>query len=108
MWYDVNGSMIDSVFHGCCEAILSIIHSRPGIYEANICKKLAIAMSPMEVRDVLDELVRRGCVRRRFIIKPVVTLFSAPQDFIECGTWVAFLLARLAQIMFVLTRRLLR
>ncbi|CAG8546062.1 10599_t:CDS:10 [Ambispora leptoticha] len=85
MWYDINGSIIETVFRGCLEAVIGVILQKPGIYKSNIQRKLRLIMSRCEIEDCLEELLQRGIISKRCILKPQkVTLFSKPREFKEC------------------------
>ncbi|CAG8444454.1 384_t:CDS:10 [Ambispora gerdemannii] len=85
MWYDINGSIIETVFRGCLEAVIGVILQKPGIYKSNIQRKLRLIMSRCEIEDCLEELLQRRIISERCILKPQkVSLFSKPREFKEC------------------------
>ncbi|KAL5040151.1 hypothetical protein BDV3_002472 [Batrachochytrium dendrobatidis] len=69
LWTNSNGSRLDAVWLACLESTLGVIVCKPGIYESRIQKGLAYVLTPVELHEVLDELVlRRLCTRERYTV----------------------------------------
>ncbi|KAG5458517.1 MAG: hypothetical protein BJ554DRAFT_1239 [Olpidium bornovanus] len=77
LWIDITGHRSNVLFRSCMEATLGHVMSRPGITEASLYRKLSSAMSRLELRDVLTEMVYRRVLRRTVFVRPKpVSLFS--------------------------------
>jgi hypothetical protein len=82
VWMGLDGKPVSNVQRACLETIITLIFDKPGIYEARICTSVALVMSPVEVREVCDVLVERGCCTRKYFkkAKKMVTLLDGLFD----------------------------
>ncbi|RKP08098.1 hypothetical protein THASP1DRAFT_30098 [Thamnocephalis sphaerospora] len=81
-WYDIRGNCNGDIFYKCRKAVVQAIMQKPGIQESDLHRQLGPALSYAELADLLEDLMKRGVVSRRYVIRPpAVSLFSAPRRF---------------------------
>nr|KAJ3420250.1 RNA polymerase III transcription initiation factor complex subunit [Polyrhizophydium stewartii] len=94
MWTRVDGHRFDGAWMACLDVVLRVIVSKPGIMQVRLaflptnarmmieqsclCRELAAAMTPVELDEILDELVaRNACTRQRFACRqPLTNVFD--------------------------------
>ncbi|KAL2917585.1 hypothetical protein HK105_202871 [Polyrhizophydium stewartii] len=78
MWTRVDGHRFDGAWMACLDVVLRVIVSKPGIMQSCLCRELAAAMTPVELDEILDELVaRNACTRQRFACRqPLTNVFD--------------------------------
>ncbi|KAJ3216040.1 hypothetical protein HDU67_010000 [Dinochytrium kinnereticum] len=70
MWVGVSGNFIEAVYKQCLQLVMSCIVMKPGITERSLMKHVGVAMSVLELSDILEDLEDLGlCKRRCYIMK---------------------------------------
>ncbi|KAJ1328702.1 hypothetical protein BSLG_009937 [Batrachochytrium salamandrivorans] len=82
LWITVDGKHLDAVWVACMESAIGVIVHKPGIYESRIQRFFSNSLSPVELHEVLNELVLRGaCTREHYSFRtPLANLFDGLFD----------------------------
>lgn len=78
-WRIVDGGLNAAVCKGMMESLLYHIMTRPGIPESCLLQHYQEVLHPVAVLELLQGLESLGCIKKRFLRKPVAaSLFSTP------------------------------
>ncbi|ORZ25584.1 hypothetical protein BCR42DRAFT_400485 [Absidia repens] len=64
MWIDINGHVTDSIWRGCIELLVETIMRRPGVTYGHLCRTMNATLSPIEIKDLLNDLLGLGVLRQ--------------------------------------------
>ncbi|KAI9322527.1 hypothetical protein BX666DRAFT_2109023 [Dichotomocladium elegans] len=85
LWIDVNGNVSSpAIMEGCAAAVLGLVIMRPGIRERDVVRLLKESLSYIEIKDILEKLVKHGILRKTVTTHTgpqKVTLFSKRRSF---------------------------
>ncbi|KAJ1928312.1 hypothetical protein IWQ60_002160 [Tieghemiomyces parasiticus] len=76
-WVDIRGHHTNYVYQNCLRAVLHAVAGSPGIDHDSLCRRLRVALNPVEVDDLLTDLDNLGLVKPRYVSRPrPASLFS--------------------------------
>jgi len=78
LWIDMDGNSLRSIFDKCCQAVMGLIITKPGIYKSNLFSKLATSMSWCELSEILDYLHTIEAIEVYYMKRPHMSI-----DFFE-------------------------
>ncbi|KAJ1986562.1 hypothetical protein H4R33_003285, partial [Dimargaris cristalligena] len=81
-WRDIQGHCIDYVYLNCLQATLHVIAKAPGITRESIHRRLNVALSPIELDDILVDLQARLLIQVAYLRVP-----SRPTPFSRTRQW---------------------
>lgn len=78
MWRDITGNCTTSVLASCEENVFQKVLQRPGITERSLHRHMQDLLTYTELREILENLVRRGILRSQTFVARKSSMFSRP------------------------------
>ncbi|KAJ1916846.1 hypothetical protein H4219_003542 [Mycoemilia scoparia] len=74
IWFNIYGDFNQPVWRGCMQSIASWVAKYPGIYESRLAQKMIYVVTRAELRELLDEMVKLGILKRKCIVDPAIRI----------------------------------